>query len=314
LAGQDSSTHEFRVRRADGEFREVIGRSIAERAADGTLLSIVGTVQDITDSKRQEAILREAMNNAETANRAKTKFLAAMSHELRTPLNAILGFAELLSLRTQGELTPAQASYVANIIQGGEHLLHLINDVLDLARIDTGKLMLNVDRVEVDALICDVIEDFRPMADARGVTLRFAPCADGPVIAKADRIRLTQVLVNLASNAIKYNRPQGTVAFHLQIPRPGRVRLAVEDTGRGIPSDRHPEVFESFNRLGAEATGEEGTGIGLSLSKRLVEEMGGSIGFHSAPGTGSMFWVDLPDIGDIDTGTIGPRDARTLAG
>ncbi len=311
---QDTATLEFRVRRTDGEFRDIIGRSAVGRSAGGNLLAIVGTMQDITERKRQEAVLHEAMIHAETANRAKTKFLAAMSHELRTPLNAVLGFAQLLSLRTQGPLTTVQSAYVNNIIQGGEHLLHLINDVLDLARIDTGNLLLNLDRVEVDAVIQDVVDDMRPMADTRAVTMHVAPCAESAAIAMADRTRLMQVLVNLASNAIKYNRPQGSVTFTVHRPCVDRVRIGVQDTGRGIPENRQGEVFESFNRLGAEASGEEGTGIGLSLSKRLVEEMGGAIGFKSTPGEGSLFWIDLPGADEPPPPVIAPADARSLAG
>lgn len=315
--GRNRVTFEHRMRRSDGELRTVACRWIADCDEGGKPIKIVGTLQDITDRKRQEEVLREAMLKAEEANRAKTNFLAAMSHELRTPLNAILGFAQMLSLRTQGELSPAQSNYVANIRQGGEHLLHLINDVLDLARIDTGKLVLNLDRVDAGKLIQDVIEDFRPMAGTRGIALRFETHVDGPVHALADRIRLMQVLVNLASNAIKYNRTGGAVTFRLEASRRGWIRVSVEDTGRGIPTERHPEVFESFNRLGAEATGEEGTGIGLSLSKRLIEQMGGVIGFHSAAEQGSMFWIELPVATDADgldlAGTIAPADAHVLA-
>jgi len=217
-----------------------------------------------------------------------------MSHELRTPLNAILGFAQLLSLQTRGRLTEDQDGYVENIIQGGEHLLGLINDVLDLARIDTGQLAVNLQAVDAVEAADRVIKSFGHQAEVRNIKIGFAADTPAKVMVLTDQMRLTQILNNFASNALKYNSDGGSVSFSLSRLDDGFVRIAVADTGRGIPDDRQDEVFQSFNRLGAEASGEEGTGIGLALSKSLVERMGGRIGFTSTFGEGSEFRVEVP--------------------
>lgn len=284
---------EYRLMQADGKVRHVIGRAERDALPSGQY-RLLGTVQDLTDRKRSEAVLQKAIDTAESANRAKSKFLANMSHELRTPLNAILGFAQLLSLKTRGPLTDDQRSYVENIVHGGEHLLGLINDVLDLARIDTGQLAINITVVDAVDTVDQVLKNFQQLADSRNVKIAFSPDAPARFDILADQMRLTQVIVNLVSNAIKYNVDAGSVEIELSQLASGIGRVSVSDSGRGIPSERQHHVFESFNRLGAESSGEEGTGIGLALSKSLAEQMNGSIGFKSKAGGGSVFWVDLP--------------------
>lgn len=283
---------EYRLIQADGKVRHVIGRAERDNLPAGGY-RLIGTVQDLTDRKRNEEVLQKAIDTAESANRAKSKFLANMSHELRTPLNAILGFAQLLSLKTRGPLTDDQRSYVDNIVHGGEHLLGLINDVLDLARIDTGQLAINITVVDAVDAVDQVLKNFQQLAETRNVTVAFAAHSPARFDVLADQMRLTQVMVNLVSNAIKYNVPGGSVEIRLSDTEDGHGRIAVSDTGQGIPVDRQPHVFESFNRLGAESSGEEGTGIGLALSKSLTEQMNGRIGFESTS-AGTEFWISLP--------------------
>jgi len=254
---------------------------------------MIGTIQDITEIKQREDALRREGVRAEAANRAKTLFLANMSHELRTPLNAILGFAQLLALGTRGALNTDQKEYVASIVRGGEHLLRLINDVLDLARIDSGHMALSISSINLADAVADVLAGFTQMAAGRDVSLHSNAAAASHILVQADPMRLAQVLMNLVSNAVKFNRLGGRVDVNIA-PEQGRIRLSVTDTGHGIARERQAEVFQHFNRLGAEGQGIEGTGIGLALSKRLVEEMNGAMGFHSEPGVRTTFWFDLP--------------------
>ncbi|MBT6959736.1 MAG: PAS domain-containing protein, partial [Rhodospirillaceae bacterium] len=291
--GGQSLALEYRLLQADGTIRHVLGRGEIDTLPSG-VTRLIGTVQDLTGRKRSEEVLQKAIDTAESANRAKSKFLASMSHELRTPLNAILGFAQLLSLKTRGPLNDHQHSYVGNIVQGGEHLLGLINDVLDLARIDTGQLAVNISTVDAVESAQQVLSNFQQLAESKAISLSFAPESLPQLSVLADPMRLTQVLVNLTSNAIKYNHAGGLVVFSVLRMESGFCRIGVADTGPGIPDDRHGEVFQSFNRLGAEASGEEGTGIGLALSKSLIEQMNGGIGFDVQPKGGTQFWVELP--------------------
>jgi PAS domain S-box-containing protein len=239
----------------------------------------------------REEILH-AKEKAERASAAKSDFLSRMSHELRTPLNAILGFSELLSSDTQHPLTADQTEQMREIQQAGEHLLKLVNDILDLSDIDSGGLVLASEPVPVAPLIQECLAQMRPLADAAQIMLAAGPAGD--CVVRADRLRLRQVLLNLLSNAIKYNRSGGSVQIDCGPAADGRLRISVRDSGRGIAADFLPRLFRPFERVASAYEGSEGSGIGLALSKHLIDAMQGSIGVESVPGTGSTFWVDLP--------------------
>jgi signal transduction histidine kinase/ActR/RegA family two-component response regulator len=235
--------------------------------------------------------LTKAKDAAEQANLAKSEFLSSMSHELRSPLNAILGFAQLMET---GEPAPtaAQKDSIDQILQAGWYLLELINEILDLALIESGKLSLSQEPVSLAELLADCQAMTEPQAHKSGIRMHF-PTLAGAWSVRADRTRVKQVLVNLLSNAIKYNRVGGRVDVSCSSAGTGRTRISVQDSGDGLSPDRLAQLFESFNRLGQEAGAQEGTGIGLVVSKRLVELMGGSIGVDSTPGVGSVFWFEL---------------------
>ena len=228
---------------------------------------------------------------AERASRAKSQFMASMSHELRTPLNAVIGFAELLFLRRES-LAGKQSEYVEYILRGGNQLLELVNEVLDFAKIEAGSLHVAVEPIDTAALLDEFTALLKPMAEARQLEFSVAAPARLPTIS-ADRTRLMQILMNLGSNAVKYNRDGGSVAVTVATPPGQWLRIEIADTGIGIAPKRHAEVFEPFNRLGAEAGPIEGAGLGLSICKRLIELMQGRIGFASEPGAGTRFWVDV---------------------
>jgi PAS domain S-box-containing protein len=258
---------------------------------DGVPAYLLGVSHDITDQKAAEEAVHQARNDAERANRAKSDFLSRMSHDLRTPLNAILGFAQLLQLEDLGE---GSRESVEQIRRGGRHLLALINEVLDIAQIEAGRLSLSVEPVDALDSVQLAAELVRPLAVQRGITLHVqAPPRPGLVIL-ADRQRLAQILLNLLSNAVKYNRPDGRVAVGLEPSGPDRLRITVQDTGGGIPPAKLALLFEPFERLGAEQTAIEGTGLGLALSRGLAEAMGGTLGVISEVDRGSTFWVELP--------------------
>jgi signal transduction histidine kinase/ActR/RegA family two-component response regulator len=252
-------------------------------------------LHDITERRRAEEALRaakaeaeRAWEEAERASRAKSEFLSGMSHELRTPLNAILGFAQLLGI---DDLGPDHGESVEHILRAGRHLLQLIDEVLDVARIEQGRLSLSIEPVRLDEVVREALDLVQPLAASANIRMWEASPCDRHVL--ADRQRLKQVLMNLLSNAVKYNREGGTVTVSCEPTPAGRLRIGVVDTGPGIPSEMMDRLFLPFERLGAEGTPVEGTGIGLSISKRLVELMGGEIGADSELGRGSTFWVEL---------------------
>src|SRR5476649_465269 len=234
---------------------------------------LIGT--DNSVRKRVELELNEAVAAAEKANRAKTDFLSSMSHELRTPLNAVLGFAQLMEIGIPAP-TPSQKRNLDQILKAGWYLLELINEILDLALIESGKVILSREPVSLIEVMLECRAMIEPQAQKRGIGMTF-PRFEAPCFVKADRTRVKQVLINLLFNAIKYNRPAGTVAVEYSFPRPKTVRISVRDSGAGLTTDQLAQLFEPFNRLGKEASVEEGTGIGLVVTKRLVELMGGVI-------------------------------------
>ncbi len=252
-------------------------------------------LRDITERKRTERALNQAKDEAEKANRAKSEFLSRMSHELRTPLNAILGFGQLLQMQ---KLTPAQNDRVGHIVHAGRHLLDLINEVLDIARIEAGRVELSLEPVRVADLVTETLDLIKPLAAQRRIEIATAE-ASGPLGQRhvmADRQRLKQVLLNLLSNAVKYNAEGGNVRVDFADQGETRMRVSVTDSGEGIPAGKIERLFVPFDRLGAELSQVQGTGLGLALSKRLVEAMDGAIGVSSEPGSGATFWVELPRV------------------
>ena len=254
---------------------------------------VIAIVRDVTERKRAERALMEARDEAEQANRAKSDFLSNMSHELRTPLNSVLGFSQLMGSDKREPLTESQQLAVGQIGTAGRHLLTLINDILDLAQIETGHLSLSLEPVEIGPMLDEAISMVNPLAQAREISVEYRPGGLEETWVWADRTRLKQVLFNLLSNAVKYNRDKGSIALSLGIAGKGRMGIDVEDTGPGIPPQRMHLLFEPFERLGAERSGMEGTGIGLTISKRLIEQMGGSITARSEPGKGSTFSIEI---------------------
>ncbi len=270
------------------------------RDAAGNLLGVIGIAREITDARRAAVALREAKEEAEKANLAKSEFLSRMSHELRTPLNAILGFGQLLEISDLGQRA---GEGVAHILKAGRHLLGLIDEVLAISRIEAGRMNLSLEPVAVGDMVSECLSLVsRPAADRR-VVCEDCCAESGPgwrLHVQADRQRLRQVLLNLLSNAVKYNREEGRVTISCrEMPGmdgdgPPRLRLEVADTGRGMTREQIGRLFMPFERLGAERTTVEGTGLGLALSKGLVEAMAGEIGAESVPGEGSTFWLELP--------------------
>jgi signal transduction histidine kinase/CheY-like chemotaxis protein len=252
---------------------------------------VLNLVEQRTAALRQSmGDLETARASAEAANQAKSEFLSRMSHELRTPLNAVLGFAQVLEL---GALTDAQQQSVLQITKGGQHLLELINDVLDISRIETGNLALSEEPVLVEDVVSDALELIEPLAAQRGIRCSSVGSEGASGYVLADRQRLKQVVLNLLGNAVKYNRPAGTVTISYEQCGADRLRIKVADTGPGIPADQRLRLFEPFDRLGADQTNVEGAGIGLALSRRLAEAMNGRVDIDPEDGPGATFWIEL---------------------
>ncbi len=292
--GQTRSV-EFRYRHKDGTWRVLEARArtlLPDSAAEGAVINS----RDVTERKLYEEALQLAKEEAEKANRAKSEFLSRMSHELRTPMNSILGFGQLLERK---ELGADQRRAVDHILKAGRHLLNLINEVLEIARIEAGRQNFSLEPVSVATAMQEARSLILPLAVQRELTIEDCT-VDHNVYIRADRQRLVQVLLNLLSNAVKYNRPGGSVKL-LCIERfaddgAASVRIGIRDTGFGIPADKLDRLFIPFERLGAEHSHEEGTGLGLALSMRLVEAMEGELTVESSVGIGSTFWLDFPSI------------------
>lgn len=281
--------YEARVTRLDGEQRTIdcVGAPVAN--GDAAPVKMVGTVQDVTERRRVERELA-AKEEDERANRERSNFLSRVSHELRTPLNAILGFAQLLELE---DLEPGQERKVHQITKGGRHLLELINEVLEISRIDAGNMKTSLEPVSLNRIAEEVLELLQPLASRERVTLESKLAAQGETYVMADNQRLKQVLLNLVSNAIKYNREGGSVLIRVEKCSADRCLILVKDSGKGISEQALAKIFTPFERLDAEQSKIEGTGLGLTLSKLLVEAMGGSLAVESEPCVGSTFIVGL---------------------
>jgi len=309
--------YELTARARDGKETTVSFNATTFYDRDRKLQGVFAAARDITERKRLDLVLLEknlelenAKALAEKANRSKSEFLSSMSHELRSPLNAILGFAQLMESGTPLP-TSTQKSSIDQILKAGWYLLELINEILDLALIESGRLSLALEQVSLVEIMLECQAMIEPQAQKNGIQMTF-PTFETPFFVHADRTRVKQVMINLLSNAIKYNRPQGTVEVTCAAASEKRVHISVQDTGEGLSAEKRAQLFQPFNRLGQEASAEEGTGIGLVVSKRLVELMGGQIGVESTVGVGSRFWVELgltadpqPDA-DPNTGKAAP--------
>ncbi len=280
----------YRITWPDGSVHNMHSRGEFIYSDHGEPIKLTGTVQNITAQVAAEQALIAARDEAERANQAKSEFLSSMSHELRTPMNAILGFGQLLEF--DDALSVDHKDNVREILKAGHHLLQLINDVLDLAKIESGHIDLSLEPVEVCPVVDECLRLVATMADKRDVQISHNGLT-GAVV-RADRTRLKQALLNLLSNGIKYNRQGGSVQLHVALAGTDRLRIQITDTGAGIPAARLDELFEPFNRLDAENSGIEGTGIGLTITRRIVELMGGTVAVRSEVGVGSCFWIELP--------------------
>jgi PAS domain S-box-containing protein len=255
---------------------------------------VVSTLWDVTEDMALVAEKERAQRLAEDASKAKSEFLSSMSHELRTPLNSILGFAQLLQRDKKAPLNDKQQEKLKHVLSGGEHLLRLIDDILDLSRIEAGRVMVSPEPVDVASVLEDVKTALDPMAERAQIRLAVVPLP-APCVVVADRTRFAQILINFGSNAIKYGKPGGSATLSVSRPAPGILRVSLLDDGIGIPLDKQALLFQPFQRAGQEAGPIQGTGIGLAITKRLAELMGGTVAFRSAPGAGSEFWIDLAE-------------------
>lgn len=273
--------------RKDGTVVDVLW-SATWSAADKIMFCVA---HDVTDRARIEKALREAKAEADRANHAKSDFLSRMSHELRTPLNSILGFGQLIDRQAAND---AQRTRVRYILSAGRHLLNLINEVLDISRIEAGNLQLSLEPVCLEEAVSEALDLMRPLAAEREIRLAASCPLDTTTYVLADRQRLKQVLLNFLTNAVKYTAMQGRVSVSFNDSGSGTMRVLVRDSGAGIPVEKLSRLFTPFDRLGAEQSTVEGTGLGLALCQRLVEAMHGGIGVNSTVGDGSTFWVELP--------------------
>jgi hypothetical protein len=285
---------EFRTVRSTGEVRWMRGRAFPIEDERGQLYRIAGFIEDITDSKRV-AELQRLKDEAESANRTKSDFLSKMSHELRTPLNAILGFSQLMHYDQRHPLCDEQRESVDEILAAGRHLLDIVDEMLDLTRIEIGKLRVSLERIDLRDTCGECLAMVQSEASHRQIDVHFSTPASAATWALADRTRARQIVLNLLSNAVKYNHPFGHVELSIDTSvAPGYVRVVVTDDGPGLSPEQIGKLFVPFQRLDAERISVEGLGLGLALSKQLAEAMGGNLGAVGTVGEGCTFWLDLP--------------------
>jgi PAS domain S-box-containing protein len=292
LEGKASFDMEYRLIGKNKEIYWVRARGRVNFDRDGKAVRMSGSNMDMTQIKRAEERVIQAKEAAEKANQAKSEFLSSMSHELRTPLNAILGYAQLFQYDMN--LNQQQINNVHEIRKAGDHLLQLINDVLDLSKIESGKMTVSLEPVLVARVVMEAFTLVQPQADAKSIKLVSTAETENNLYVIADNVRLKQALINLLSNAVKYNNMGGQVEVTLQIIEQNTLRILVIDNGKGIPLHRQEEVFQPFNRLNAEYSKVEGSGVGLVITKQLVEMMNGQLHFKSVEGIGTEFKIDLP--------------------
>ncbi len=302
-AGELVDSFNAMLREIEGRTRELetsstqTAREAAERSrAQQEVMRLNEQLEQRVDERTLQlalanAELANAIEEARSANQAKSAFLSSMSHELRTPLNAILGFAQILTSDSLPSTLEQKKEFTNHILKSGRHLLTLINEILDLAKVESGTVTLSMEPVALADTLLETRTMVEPIASSRGVRVLYPDVAGAVVL--ADRTRLKQVLLNLLSNAVKYNRESGAVVLSCEQVGPSRLRLSVQDTGVGLDAGQVAGLFQPFNRLGQEGGQQEGTGIGLVVTKRLVELMGGEIGVSSSPGVGSVFWIEL---------------------
>jgi PAS domain S-box-containing protein len=319
LSEKKITNYELTARARDGRETVVSYNATTFYDRDRKLQGVFAAARDITERNRLDRVLQEknielesAKSLAEKASLAKSDFLSSMSHELRSPLNAILGFAQLMESETPPP-TPFQKQSIEQILLAGWHLLKLIDEILDLAKVESGQVPLSPEPVSLAEVMLECQSMIEPQAQQRGIKLIF-PHFETPSFVRADRTRVKQVLINLLSNAIKYNLEQGTVEVKCAESRPGHIRVSIRDTGAGLSPEQLAQLFQSFNRLGQETGGVEGTGIGLVVARRLIELMGGEIGVESTVGVGSVFWFELlsvvePHLSSMEAGDATENEA-----
>ncbi len=281
----------YRIADKNGIYRWVRTRAFGSFDDNGQLTVVSGTNIDVTEIKTAQQRLARARDEAESANVSKSKFLSGMSQHLRTPMNSILGYAQLFEF--DANLTGEQSNNLKEIRKAGEHLIQLLDDVLDLSKIESGNINLNIEPVMVADIVRDCITLSHPQANQFGVTISADVDDAEPLYAECDRVRLKQVLLNLISNGIKYNRPSGWVNINVFVHDAEELCISVEDNGLGISEEKQQELFQPFNRLGAENSDIEGSGVGLVITKRLVEMMDGDISVYSQETVGSCFEIHL---------------------
>ncbi len=293
---------EHRVVWPDGSVHWVLEKGNVLRSESGAPLHMLGVVQDINQLKNTQNNLIKARDEAELANQAKSQFLSSMSHELRTPMNAILGFGQLLKIESEN-ISESQNENIDEIIKAGRHLLELINEILDLSKIESGRMDLAIEDIAFEDVIAESLQIISPLAQKRAIEIEFK--REGKDVSldqfinarsgiRADRVRLRQILLNILSNAVKYNRENGKVIIDSESRAENKQRISITDTGAGLSRQQQDKLFTAFERMGAEQSEVEGSGIGLVITKKIVDLMGGEIGVRSEVGKGSTFWVEMP--------------------